>query len=435
MKVLIVGSGGREHALVWKIARSKRVKKVYCAPGNAGTAGLAENLDIKADDLDGLARFARANRIDLTVVGPEMPLVAGIAERFERDGLRIFGPSRRAAELEGSKVFTKHLMRRHGIPSAEYQVFEDFEKARGYIEDRGAPIVVKADGLAAGKGVLVCRTVEEAVEGAKSILVDRDFGDAGASLVVEECLRGEEASILALTDGKTIAPFEPAQDHKPVFDGDRGPNTGGMGAYSPAPVVTTEIMDRVVKEVLVPTVHAMSKEDRPFKGVLYAGIMITEQGPKVLEYNVRFGDPEAQPLLMRLECDLVDLLEAVVEGRLEDTEIRWDPRPAVCVVMASGGYPGKYEKGKPILGLDEAAKLEDVQVFHAGTAARGDEIVTAGGRVLGVTALGQDVKGAIDRAYEAVDRISWEGVQFRRDIGAKALAREAKTAAREAGAK
>ena len=435
MKVLIVGSGGREHALVWKIARSKRVKKVYCAPGNAGTAGLAENLDIKADDLDGLARFARANRIDLTVVGPEMPLVAGIAERFDRDGLRIFGPSRRAAELEGSKVFTKHLMRRHGIPSAEYQVFEDFEKARGYIEDRGAPIVVKADGLAAGKGVLVCQTVEEAVEGAKSILVDRDFGDAGASLVVEECLRGEEASIIALTDGKTIAPFEPAQDHKPVFDGDRGPNTGGMGAYSPAPVVTTEIMDRVVKEVLVPTVHAMSKEDRPFKGVLYAGIMITEQGPKVLEYNVRFGDPEAQPLLMRLECDLVDLLEAVVEGRLEDTEIRWDPRPAVCVVMASGGYPGKYEKGKPILGLDEAAKLEDVQVFHAGTAARGDEIVTAGGRVLGVTALGQDVKGAIDRAYEAVDRISWEGVQFRRDIGAKALAREAKTAAREAGAK
>ncbi len=417
MKVLIVGSGGREHALVWKIARSKRVKKVYCAPGNAGTAGLAENLDIKADDLDGLARFARANRIDLTVVGPEMPLVAGIAERFDRDGLRIFGPSRRAAELEGSKVFTKHLMRRHGIPSAEYQVFEDFEKARGYIEDRGAPIVVKADGLAAGKGVLVCQTVEEAVEGAKSILVDRDFGDAGASLVVEECLRGEEASIIALTDGKTIAPFEPAQDHKPVFDGDRGPNTGGMGAYSPAPVVTTEIMDRVVKEVLVPTVHAMSKEDRPFKGVLYAGIMITEQGPKVLEYNVRFGDPEAQPLLMRLECDLVDLLEAVVEGRLEDTEIRWDPRPAVCVVMASGGYPGKYEKGKPILGLDEAAKLEDVQVFHAGTAARGDEIVTAGGRVLGVTALGQDVKGAIDRAYEAVDRISWEGVQFRRDIG------------------
>ncbi len=424
MKVLVVGSGGRAHTLVWKIARSKRVKKVYCAPGNAGTAGLAENLDIKADDLDGLARFARANRIDLTVVGPEMPLVAGIVERFERDRLRIFGPSRRAAELEGSKTFTKHLMRRHGIPSAEYQVFQDFEKARGYIEDRGAPVVVKADGLAAGKGVLVCRTVEEAVEGAKSILVDRQFGDAGASLVVEECLRGEEASIIALTDGRTIVPFEPAQDHKPVFDGDRGPNTGGMGAYSPAPVVTRDIMDRVVKEVLVPTVHAMNKEGRPFKGVLYAGIMITEQGPKVLEFNVRFGDPEAQPLLVRLDCDLVDLLEAVVEGRLEEAEIKWDPRAAVCVVMASGGYPGEYEKGKPILGLDEAAKLEDVQVFHAGTAVRGDEIVTAGGRVLGVTALGESIGAAIDLAYEAVDRISWEGVQFRRDIGAKALARE-----------
>ncbi|GAF74542.1 unnamed protein product, partial [marine sediment metagenome] len=274
MKVLVVGSGGREHALAWKLSQSKRVEKVYCAPGNAGTALVAENVDIKADDAemlnDGLARFARGNRVDLTVVGPEAPLVAGIVERFERDGLSVFGPSRRAAELEGSKAFTKHLMRRHGIPSADYQVFEDFEKARAYIEDRGAPIVVKADGLAAGKGVMVSSTVEEAVEGAKRILVEREFGEAGATLIVEECLRGEEASILALTDGETIAPFEPVQDHKPVFDGDKGPNTGGMGAYSPAPVVTGEVMDRVVKEILVPTVHAMKKEDRPFKGVLYA---------------------------------------------------------------------------------------------------------------------------------------------------------------------
>ena len=424
MKVLVIGSGGREHALVWKIGRSKRVEKVYCAPGNAGTGALAENLDIKADDLDGLARFARGNRIDLTVVGPEMPLVAGIVERFERDGLRVFGPSKRAAELEGSKAFTKHLMRRHGIPSAEYQVFDDFEKASAYIEDRGAPIVVKADGLAAGKGVLVCSSVEEALEGAKSILVDGAFGEAGASLVVEECLRGEEASIIALTDGKAIAPLEPAQDHKAIFDGDKGPNTGGMGAYSPAPVVTPEVMDRVVKEVLVPTVHAMNKEGRPFKGVLYAGLMMTEQGPKVLEYNVRFGDPEAQPLLMRLDCDLVDLLDAVVDGCLDEADIRWDSRAAVCVVMASGGYPGEYEKGKPISGLDDAARIDDVQVFHAGTAVKGDEIVTAGGRVLGVTALGESTAAAIDRAYEAVGKISWDGVQFRKDIGAKALARE-----------
>jgi phosphoribosylamine--glycine ligase len=423
MKVLVVGSGGREHALAWKIGRSKRAEKVYCAPGNAGTATLAENLDIKADDLDGLARFARGNRIDLTVVGPEVPLVAGIVERFERDGLRIFGPSKRAAELEGSKAFTKQLMRRHGIPSAEYQVFQDFEKARAYIEDRGAPIVVKADGLAAGKGVLVCSTVEEALEGAKGILVDGAFGEAGTSLVVEECLRGEEASIIALTDGKAIAPLEPAQDHKAVFDGDKGPNTGGMGAYSPAPVVTPEVMDRVVKEVLVPTVHAMNKEGRPFKGVLYAGLMMTEQGPKVLEYNVRFGDPEAQPLLMRLDCDLVDILDAVVDGRLEEADIRWDSRAAVCVVMASGGYPGDYEKGKPISGLEDAARIEDVQIFHAGTAVKGDEIVTSGGRVLGVTALGESTNAAIDRAYEAVGKISWDGVQFRKDIGAKALGR------------
>ena len=419
MKVLVIGSGGREHALVWKIGRSKPA-----ASASAGTGALAENLDIKADDLDGLARFARGNRIDLTVVGPEMPLVAGIVERFERDGLRVFGPSKRAAELEGSKAFTKHLMRRHGIPSAEYQVFDDFEKASAYIEDRGAPIVVKADGLAAGKGVLVCSSVEEALEGAKSILVDGAFGEAGASLVVEECLRGEEASIIALTDGKAIAPLEPAQDHKAIFDGDKGPNTGGMGAYSPAPVVTPEVMDRVVKEVLVPTVHAMNKEGRPFKGVLYAGLMMTEQGPKVLEYNVRFGDPEAQPLLMRLDCDLVDLLDAVVDGCLDEADIRWDSRAAVCVVMASGGYPGEYEKGKPISGLDDAARIDDVQVFHAGTAVKGDEIVTAGGRVLGVTALGESTAAAIDRAYEAVGKIGWDGVQFRKDIGAKALARE-----------
>ena len=422
--MLVVGSGGREHALAWKIARSPRVERVLCAPGNAGIAEVAELVDVGAADLDGLARFARRERIELTVVGPEAPLVAGVVERFERDGLRVFGPSKRAAELEGSKVFAKNLMRRHGIPSADYQVFEGLEKAAAYIEEVGAPVVVKADGLAAGKGVVVCATVEEAVEATRGMLEGGEFGEAGTRVVVEECLRGEEASIIALTDGKTIAPLASSQDHKAIFDGDRGPNTGGMGAYSPAPVVTEEMMDRITREVLVPTVHAMKKEGRPYKGVLYAGVMVTPAGPKVLEFNCRMGDPETQPLLVRMASDIVPALDAVVDGRLEDAQITWDERPAVCVVMASGGYPGKYEKGLPITGLEEAGKLEDVAVFHAGTARKDGRVVTAGGRVLGVTALGATVRDAIARAYEAVDMISWDGVQFRRDIGAKAVARE-----------
>jgi len=422
LRILVIGGGGREHALAWKLARSERVEKVYCAPGNAGIAREAECLDIAADDLDGLARFARRERIELTVVGPEMPLVAGIVERFERDDLRIFGPSKQAAELEGSKVFAKNLMRRHGIPSAEYQVFEDLEKARTYIEGRGEKLVVKADGLAAGKGVLVCDTTEEAMAAAERVL-GGEFGSAGARLVVEERLRGEEASILALTDGTTIAPLASSQDHKAAFDGDKGPNTGGMGAYSPAPVVSPEVMESVISDVLVPTVHAMKKEGRPYKGVLYAGIMVTKQGPKVLEFNVRMGDPETQPLLVRLKTDLATLLEAVVEGRLDEMELEWDERPAVCVVMASGGYPGSYEKGREISGLDAAGEVRDTVVFHAGTAEKDGKIVTAGGRVLGVTSLGDTVEKAIGRAYEAVELIGWKDVQYRRDIGAKAVAR------------
>jgi len=423
MKILVVGSGGREHALVWRLASSSRVEKVYCAPGNAGIAGSAECIDIQATDLDGLARFARREGIDLTVVGPEAPLVAGIVDRFERDGLRIFGPSKRAAELEGSKVFAKNLMRRHGIPTADYQVFEDLDKASAYIRERGAPVVVKADGLAAGKGAVVAATVEEALDAASRMLVGGEFGEAGRRIVVEECLSGEEASILAITDGKTIAALESCQDHKRVFDGDKGPNTGGMGAYSPAPVVTEEVAERVIREVLVPAVHAMGRASRPFKGVLYAGIMVTAQGPKVLEFNARFGDPETQPLMMRLKTDLVGLLDAAVEGTLEEQELLWDERAAVCVVMASQGYPGHYEKGRAIRGLDDAGADGDVMIFHAATERRGDEIVTSGGRVLGVTALGATIGEAIERAYRAVGKISWEGVHYRRDIGAKALAR------------
>ncbi len=422
MKNLVVGSGGREHALAWKIAQSDHVDKLYCAPGNAGIAQVAECLDIAADDLDGLARFARGERIDLTVVGPEVALVAGIVERFKIDQLRVFGPSKRAAELEGSKVFAKNLMRRHGIPAAEYRVFEDLDKARAHIEERASPLVVKADGLAAGKGVIVCDTPEEALAAAGRVL-GGEFGEAGARVVIEERLVGQEASIIALVDGTTIAPLASSQDHKAALDGDKGPNTGGMGAYSPAPVVTEKVMDSIVADVLVPTVHGMARADRPFRGVLYAGIMVTAQGPKVLEFNVRMGAPETQPLLVRLKSDIVPLLDAVVDGTLDEQEIEWDERAAVCVVMASGGYPGKYEKGLPISGLDDAAKVEDAVVFHAGTAESAEGIVTAGGRVLGVTARGDTVQAAIDRAYEAAGRISWEGVQYRRDIGAKAVGR------------
>jgi len=421
MNVLIVGSGGREHALAWKIAQSEKCDTLFIAPGNAGTASAGTNVDIASDDIDELARFAKRETIGLTIVGPEAPLVAGIVDRFENERLRVFGPPKRAAQLEGSKVFAKDLMRRHGIPTADYQTFEDAGKACEHIEAVGAPLVVKAEGLAAGKGVIICDTEGEATDAVQRIMGEKAFGDAGARVVIEEKLVGEEASILALTDGQTIAPLASSQDHKAIGDGDTGPNTGGMGAYSPAPVVTDEVMEKVVAEVLVPTVHAMKKEGCPFKGVLYAGLMIDAGVPKVLEFNVRFGDPETQPILSRLEGDLIDVLVAVCDGTLADCELQWDERAAVCVVMASGGYPGSYEKGKEITGIESAEAAGDVVVFHAGTALKDGKVVTSGGRVLGVTALGDGIAGAIDTAYAATRKIAFEGASFRSDIGAKAL--------------
>ncbi|HYB72466.1 MAG TPA: phosphoribosylamine--glycine ligase [Candidatus Sulfotelmatobacter sp.] len=425
MKILVVGGGGREHALAWKLKQSPAVTKLYVAPGNAGIAELAECVDISVSDVRPLADFAERHAIDLTVVGPELPLTMGIVDEFGRRGLRIFGPGREAAALEGSKVFAKRFMKRHGIPTGFHQEFDRPEDARRYIREVGAPIVVKADGLAAGKGAIVCRTVEEALDALALIMEARAFGDAGNQIVVEEFLQGEEASFLAVTDGTTVLPLPSAQDHKAAFDDDRGPNTGGMGAYSPAPVVTEAVHRKVMERIMVPTVKGMAAEGHPYRGVLYAGLMIHNGEPRVLEFNARLGDPEAQPLLVRMASDLVTVLEAAIAGRLHEVEIAWRPEPAVCVVLAAGGYPGPYEKGKPITGLRAAARLKDVAVFHAGTALQQARVVTAGGRVLGVTALGNPLRTAIDRAYRAVRKIHWEGMHFRTDIGRKALERGA----------
>ena len=421
MKILVVGSGGREHVLVWKLCQSPLVEKVYCAPGNAGTAQDAENLNIPADDVMRLAKFAKDNQIDLTVVGPEAPLVAGIVDEFRRQNLNVFGPTASAARLEGSKVFTKKL-RRANIPTANFAVFSRMPEAMQYLEDcEEQSLVVKADGLAAGKGVFVCANRAEARAAVKSVLQDRTFGEAGSQVVIEECLVGHEASILALVDGDTIVPLDVAQDHKRAWDHDRGPNTGGMGAYCPAPLVTPAIMDDIIRRILIPTIHTMKVEDCPFSGVLYAGIMLTAHGPKVLEYNVRFGDPEAQPVLMRLRSDLAHILLLAATGRLTELEsLDWDPRPAVCVVMASEGYPGDYTKGRAITGLEDADALPDTKVFHAGTAIKNGEVVNAGGRVLGVTALGDTIAAAKQNAYAAVEKIHWQGGWCRSDISDKA---------------
>ncbi len=434
MKLLIIGSGGREHALAWKLAQSDRVSHIFTAPGNPGTALHGENVPIKADDIEGLRSFALHEGIDLTVVGPEVPLTLGIADAFVDDGLKVFGPTKKAAELEGSKVFCKELMERYDIPTAKYKSFVDSGKAREYIEGHPAPLVVKANGLAAGKGVIVCNTKAEALEALEDIMDKRAFGDAGDTIVVEEFLAGEEASFLAVTDGVTVLPLAPAKDHKPVFDEDKGPNTGGMGAFSPAPVVTPELEKEIMETVMKPTVKAMEREGRPYRGVLYAGLMINEGRAKVLEFNCRFGDPETQPILMRLGSDLLPVLLSSAENGdggdgggagLGDIELDWSEKAAVCVVMASRGYPGNYEKGKPITGLDEAARMEDLVVFHAGTSEKDGEkegrIVTSGGRVLGVTALGSGIKEAKENAYKAVEKIHWDGAYYRRDIGAKAL--------------
>ncbi len=420
MQVLIVGGGGREHALAWKIKQSPSVDRIFCAPGNAGTALCAENLNLAADDIEGLLAFAEKNNIGLTVVGPEQPLVAGIVDRFQENSLRIFGPSAKAAELEGSKAFSKDMMKQYGIPTGDYRVFHSAEEARVYAGKQSDPLVVKADGLAAGKGVLLCANGDEAAQGIQSIMEEKAFGDAGNKIVIEEFLKGQEVSLLAFTDGKTVLPLDSAQDHKAAFDGDTGPNTGGMGAYSPAPIFTPAFKDEVMQTVMVPMVRAMEQEGRVYRGILYAGLMLTAAGPKVLEFNARFGDPETQPLLVRMQNDIVPLFEACIDGTLDKQNLSWKNESSVCVVMAAEGYPGSYAKGRAIEGLKEAEKIDGVVVFHAGTKAVDGAVCTNGGRVLGVTALGKDTATAIGLAYQAVEKIHWQGIHYRKDIGKRA---------------
>ena len=421
MRVMIIGSGGREHALALGIAKSTRAEEVICVPGNAGTAAIAENVDAKVDDHEALLQLARDRNVDLTVVGPETPLCAGLVDRFQGAGRRIFGPTAAAARIEGDKAYAKRLMKGASVPTAEGRVFEKYDAAREYVATRDTGVVVKASGLAAGKGVFVCEDPAEALLALEKTMVDRAFGDAGNSVVVEELLKGQELSVFALVDGHTIYTLDSAQDHKPIGDGDTGPNTGGMGAYSPAPIATPEVMAKVEADVLVPIVDALHNDDAPYRGMLYAGLMLTPGGPKVLEFNCRFGDPETQAVLPRLESDLLDLLEAVVDGKLADAQVTWSPKPAVCVVMASQGYPGSYESGKVIEGLDRAAAMDEVYVYHAGTKKLEHLTLSSGGRVLGVTALGQDVTDAKRRAYEAVEQIHFENAYYRRDIADKAI--------------
>jgi len=439
MRILVIGSGGREHALVWKIAQSKLVDKIFCAPGNGGISKQAECIDIKAEDIPHLLEFAKKEKIDLTVVGPEAPLAAGIVDEFTNYKLRIFGPNKKAAQLEASKVFAKELMAKYNVPTADFKIFDNANEAKKYIGLKGAPCVVKADGLAQGKGVIVAKTIDEAEQAVISIMQERIFGDAGRKIIIEDCLFGEEASIIVLTDSREVILLASSQDHKRVFDNDTGANTGGMGAYSPAPVVTEGLFREILDTIIYRTIGGLAKEGIDYKGVLYAGVMLTKDGPKTLEFNVRFGDPENQAIMPRLKSDLVEMMFATAEGNLNKFTkfggLNWDSRACVCVVCASGGYPGNYEKGKEILGLDEAAKMKDIVVFHAGTksqmanSAEGgpacgwgkSHIVTNGGRVLGVTGLGNSIKEAIDKTYQAVEKIHFTGMHYRKDIGQKAL--------------
>jgi len=425
MNILVIGSGGREHALAWKASQNPDVETVYVAPGNAGTASEAKlsNVDIGVSDFDAQIEFAKNNGVQLTIVGPEVPLVEGIVDRFESEGLRCFGPSAKAAQLEGSKAFTKDFLARHDIPTGFYQTFTEVEPALAYIQENGAPIVVKADGLAAGKGVIVAETNEQAEEAVRDMLSGNAFGDAGCRVVIEEFLPGEEASFIVIVDGKNVLPMATSQDHKRIGEGDTGPNTGGMGAYSPAPVVTAEIHNRIMDEVIHPTVAGMAAEGMPYTGFLYAGLMITPEGePKVIEYNCRFGDPETQPIMMRLQSDLVELCNAAIDGSLDSAIAEWDSRAAVGVVLAAGGYPASYDKGMVITGLDQTHS-EDKKTFHAGTADKDGDIVTAGGRVLCATALGEDVSTAQAKAYELADTIKWKDMVMRRDIAWRAINR------------
>ena len=420
MKIFVVGGGGREHTLVWKIAQSPDVKKIYCAPGNAGISQLAECGSVKDTSIDELLKFADRNQIDLTVVGPETPLAMGIVNAFQSQGLKIFGPSQRAAEIESSKIFAKYLMEKYHIPTAAYKTFDEYDRAKKYLDSIPVPIVIKADGLAGGKGAIVCFSHEEARESLQKMMVERIFGNAGKKVIIEEYLKGQEASVLAFTDGVNVLPLIPAQDHKPIFDRDKGPNTGGMGAYAPAVLIDEAMMTTIQQKILEPAVKGMALEDRPYKGVLYAGLMITNQGPKVVEFNCRFGDPETQAILPLIKSDLVPILFACAEGNISELKIETNNKFAVCVIMASGGYPGKYEKGKQILGLDRKFK-DDVIIFHAGTNHIEGKLVTDGGRVLGVTATGNDLKEAIQRAYQAVGKITFDGAYYRKDIGYKGL--------------
>ncbi|MBL7130345.1 MAG: phosphoribosylamine--glycine ligase [Candidatus Omnitrophica bacterium] len=421
MKVLVVGSGGREHALVWKIAQCKDVKKIFAAPGNAGIAEIAQCVDIDAGDISGLVKFAKDNRIGLTVAGPEAPLVKGIVDEFEKANLRIFGPTALAARLEASKVFAKQIMIKSRVPTANCEIFDDPQQAKDYIKNIDMPVVVKADGLAQGKGVIMAQTQQEAVEAVASIMEEKIFGESGKQVIIEECLIGQEASILVFCDGEDFIPLASSQDHKRIFDNDEGPNTGGMGAYSPAPIITEKLMKQILNKIIRPVVGEMSKIGCPYKGVLYTGLMITDEGPKVLEFNVRFGDPETQAILPRLNSDLVKVMQAVIDEELNSMKLSWAKESCVCVVLSSGGYPGKYQKGKQIFGLDEFKDKEEVVFFHAGTKLDNGKVLTNGGRVLGVTALGKTIEEAIKKSYQAVAKIKFEGMHFRRDIGARAL--------------
>jgi len=424
MKVLIIGQGGREHALAWKLKQSPRIGKLFCAPGNGGTSKIARNIALKADDLTGLKDFCLREKIDLTVVGPEIPLACGIVDHFQESGLRVFGPSKKAAQLEASKVFTKELAISENIPTAFCEIFTDAGEAKDFIKTQKMPIVIKADGLAAGKGVIIAQTFREACETIDEIMVKKVFGLSGEKVIIEEFLEGEEASIIVITDGENIIPLASSQDHKRAFDGDKGPNTGGMGAYSPALVVTDEIFENTLNRIIKPAINGMHKRGINYKGVLYAGIIITENGPKLLEFNVRFGDPETQAILPRSDSDLLYLMQRAIEGDLDGYRLSWDQRSSVCVVLSSGGYPGKYEKNKKISGIDSTESLRDTFVFHAGTKIddRGD-LVTSGGRVLNVVSLGEDINDAIKKVYEACDMIKFEDMHYRRDIGHKALIR------------
>ncbi len=422
MNILVIGSGGREHALCWKIRQSPKVKELYCSPGNGGTAAEAINVKLNVDEHHAVVDFCKAKDVSLVVVGPEAPLAVGLADDLERAGIKVFGPSYAAARMESSKIFAKELMGRYGIPTARFRIFDELEKAEEYIRSEGAPIVVKAYGLAAGKGVVVTEDVEEAVLAARACLIDNKFGAAGSSIIVEECLIGEEASILVVTDGRNVIPLASSQDHKRVFDGDTGPNTGGMGAYSPAPVIDEALFENIMKEIIAPTIEGLQEEGIVYRGVLYAGIMVTDSGPKTLEYNVRFGDPEAEAILPRLKSDLVELLEATADGDISGVKLNWDERECVSVVMASGGYPGGYEKGKEITGLKDAAD-EGAIVFHAGTRLEDDKLVTSGGRVLNVVGMGSGIKEAVANTYRAVEKVRFDNMHYRRDIGFRAIER------------